>query len=121
MRSITSLRSAMVAVALTLGGLPTMALAETAYLEITLKVPVASRPAAAAIYSKYKPPFLTTVKGALSKHLLVRDEDVQVLHGFDNVADAQAYLASNLFKNDVVKELSPLLSAAPDVRIYLGD
>ncbi len=78
-----------------------MALAETAYLEITLNVPVADRPAAAAVYSKYKPPFLKTVKGALSKHLLVRDEDVQVLHGFDNVADAQAYLTSNLFKNDV--------------------
>ena len=97
-----------------------MTLAETAYLEITLNVPVASRAAAAAVYSKYKQPFLTTVKGALSKQLLVRDEDVQVLHGFDNVADAQAYLASNLFKNDVAKELMPLLKSAPEVRIYLG-
>jgi len=121
MKPITYLRSALIAAALTLGGIPTMALAETAYLEITLNVPVASRPAAAAVYSKYKQPFLATVKGALSKHLLVRDEDVQVLHGFDNVADAQAYLASDLFKNDVVKELTPLLKSAPEVRIYLGD
>jgi hypothetical protein len=111
---------ALIAGALTIGGVPTMTLAETAYLEITLNVPVASRPAAAAVYSKYKQPFLTTVKGALSKQLLVRDEDVQVLHGFDNVADAQAYLASNLFKNDVAKELMPLLKGAPEVRIYLG-
>jgi hypothetical protein len=121
MKVTTFLRSALIAGALTLGGIPTMALAETAYLEITLNVPVAGRAAAAAVYTKYKQPFLSTVKGALSKQLLVRDEDVQVLHGFDNVADAQAYLASNLFKNDVVKELAPLLKSAPEVRIYMGD
>src|SRR5882757_7322159 len=121
MKPTTFLRPALIAGALTLGGIPTMALAETAYLEITLNVPVASRPAAAAVYFKYKQPFLTTVKGALSKHLLVRDEDVQVLHGFSSVADAQAYLASNLFKNDVVNELTPFLKSAPEGRIYLGD
>jgi hypothetical protein len=121
MKPMTFLRMALAASALTFGGLPTMAFAETAYLEITLNVPAASRAAAADVYTKFKQPFLTTVKGAVSKQLLVRNEDVQVLHGFKSVSDAQAYLTSDLFKNDVVRELSPLLQAAPEVRVYLGD
>lgn len=89
-----------------------------AYLEITLQVDPANRVAAAGVYEKYKQPFLETVPGATSKQLLVRDEDVQVLHGFRTAADAKAYLASDLFTRDVVGGLSPLLKAAPDVRIY---
>ncbi|MFJ2967520.1 hypothetical protein ACIPIC_35170 [Streptomyces collinus] len=89
-----------------------------AYLEITLQVDPANRVAATGVYEKYKQPFLDTVSGALSKELLVRDEDVQVLHGFRTVADAEAYLASELFTRDVVGGLSPLLKAAPDVRVY---
>lgn len=89
-----------------------------AYLEITLKVSNENRPAAAAVYNKYKEPFLKQIKGAQSKQLLVREEDVQVLHGFVTVADAAAYLGSELFNQDVVKELSPYLEAEPDVRIY---
>jgi hypothetical protein len=89
-----------------------------AYLEITLQVEPAHRVAAAGVYEKYKQPFLDTVPGALSKELLVRDEDVQVLHGFRTVADANAYLASDLFTRDVVGGLSPLLKAAPDARLY---
>ncbi|MGZ2359841.1 hypothetical protein LRE75_24560 [Streptomyces sp. 372A] len=65
-----------------------------------------------------KQPFLDTAPGATTKDLLVRDEDVQVLHGFRTVADAQAYLASELFACDVVGGLSPLLKAEPDVRVY---
>ncbi|MFJ3037243.1 hypothetical protein [Streptomyces tendae] len=89
-----------------------------AYLQITLQVDPAHRAAAAGVYEKYKQPFLGTVPGALSKELLVRDEDVQVLHGFRDVADAQAYLTSELFTRDVVGGLSPLLESAPDVRVY---
>jgi hypothetical protein len=48
--------------------------------------------------------------------LLVRDEDVQVLHGFDSKENASAYLESELFTADVVGSLKPLLDAAPDVR-----
>lgn len=88
------------------------------YLQITLKVAGANRPAAAGIYQQYRQPFLDTIAGAQSKELLVRDEDVQVLHGFDNVQNAQAYLQSRLFTADVVAGLQPLLDAAPDVRIY---
>ncbi|WP_416980733.1 hypothetical protein [Streptomyces sp. T028] len=89
-----------------------------AYLEITLQVDPANRVAAAGVYEKYKQPFLTTVTGAISKELLVRDEDVQVLHGFQTAADAKAYLESDLFTRDVVGGLSPLLKAAPEVRLY---
>jgi len=89
-----------------------------AYLEITLKVSVANRPAAAGVYNKYKDAFLKQIKGAKSKELLIRDEDVQVLHGFASVADAGAYLKSDLFTRDVVNELQPYLDGAPEVRIY---
>lgn len=89
-----------------------------AYLEITLKIAAANRAAAAAVYSRFKTPFLSTIAGARSKDLLVRNEDVQVLHGFDTVAHAQAYLESTLFTADVVGTLKPLLDAAPDIRIY---
>jgi hypothetical protein len=89
-----------------------------AILEITMKVADANRPKAGAIYAKYKPPFLATVPGAESKDLLVRDEDVQVIHTFESRAWAEKYLDSKLFGVDVVTELQPLLSAAPDIRIY---
>lgn len=89
-----------------------------AYLEITLQIDPQDRAAAAAVYSKYKAPFLNDVAGAKSKDLLVRDEDVQVLHGFDSVAHANAYLASDLFSGDVVGELGPLLKGDPDIRVF---
>jgi hypothetical protein len=89
-----------------------------AYLEVTLKVNDADRAAAAGVYLKYKKPFLKQIKGAVSKELLIRTEDVQVLHGFKTQADAEAYLKSDLFNNDVVSALKPYLQAAPEVRIY---
>lgn len=88
------------------------------YLQITLKVADKNREAAAGVYTKYKAPFLDSVSGAESKSLLVRDEDVQVLHGFSSKEDAEAYLKSDLFSNDVVGELGPLLDANPEIRIY---
>lgn len=88
------------------------------YLEITLKVSEKNRPSAAAVYSKYKQPFLNKIAGAKSKELLVRTEDVQVLHGFETAEQANAYLGTDLFNQDVVVALKPLLDAAPEVRIY---
>lgn len=89
-----------------------------AKLEITLAISADNRPAAAGVYTKYKQTFLANAPGAVSKDLLIRDEDVQVLHGFDSVANATAYLSSTLFTADVVGELSPLLDSDPEVRIY---
>ncbi len=90
----------------------------TAYLEITLQIAPENRPAAAAVYTKFKRPFLETVGGALTKELLLRSDDVQVLHGFTAKADAEAYLESKIFAEDVVTSLKPYLAAAPEVRIY---
>jgi hypothetical protein len=88
------------------------------YLEIMLKIEPSNRPAAAGIYAKYKQPFLATIPGAISKQLLIRDEDVVVLHGFDTAQHAADYLKSSLFTNDVVVALKPLLAANPEVRTY---
>ncbi|MGW1784962.1 hypothetical protein ACWCQQ_38555 [Streptomyces sp. NPDC002143] len=89
-----------------------------AYLEVTLQVAQADRSAAAGMYEKCKQPFLDTVPRATTKELLIRDEDVQVLRRFETAADAKAYLASDLFTRDVVGDDSPLLQAAPEVRLY---
>jgi hypothetical protein len=93
-------------------------IAGMALLQITLQVDPADRPAAADVYARYKQPFLDTIEGATAKDLLVRDEDVQVLHAFDTAEQAQAYLRSPLFTDDVVTALGPLLAAAPDIRVY---
>lgn len=77
-----------------------------------------NHPAAAKVYTDYRQPFLDTIKGALTKDLLIRDEDVQVLHGFDSAENAQAYLSSELFQNDVFVGLKPLWDADPEVKIY---
>ncbi|KHL04058.1 hypothetical protein [Sinomonas humi] len=89
-----------------------------AYLQITLDIDPSDRPSAAAVYEKYKKPFLETISGAQSKELLLRDDDVQVLHGFGSVQCAQSYLSSELFTQDVVTALKPYLKADPDIRIY---
>ncbi len=112
---VKTIACALFATALTTPGL---AFAEKAYLEITLKVDPQDRPAAGAVYTKFKQPFLKQVAGAQSKELLVRSDDVQVLHGFASRAQAEAYLGSELFTKDVVAGLKPLLKADPEVRIY---
>lgn len=89
-----------------------------AYLQITMKINSENRPAAAKVYNDYRGPFLKEIKGALTKNLLISDEDVQVLHGFDSVESAQAYLSSDMFKNDVFVGLKDLWTMDPDVRIY---
>ncbi len=89
-----------------------------AYLEITMVIPNDNRTAAAKVYTDYREPFLNTIKGAISKDLLIREEDVQVLHGFDSVEHAKAYLTSDMFKNDVFVGLKPLWIKDPEVRIY---
>ena len=89
-----------------------------AYLEITLQIDDTDRATAAGVYSRYKTPFLETIKGALSKELLLHAADIQVLHGFDSVENAQGYLMSTLFNQDVVTSLKPLLKKEPDIKIY---
>lgn len=89
-----------------------------AFLEITMVIAESKRAAAAKVYTDFRDPFLSQIKGAVSKDLLIRDEDVQVLHGFDSAENAKAYLSSTMFKQDVFTGLKPLWSADPDVKIY---
>lgn len=89
-----------------------------AFLQITMNIKESDRAAAAAVYNKYRQPFLDGIHGATSKQLLVRENDVQVLHGFASVADAENYLKSDLFTQDVFVELKPYFQSDPDVRIY---
>lgn len=89
-----------------------------AYLQITMKIKNRNRVAAAKVYNDYRQPFLDTIDGALTKELLIRDDDVQVLHGFDNAEHAQAYLSSEMFKNDVFVGLQPLWEEEPQVSVY---
>ncbi|HBN47095.1 MAG TPA: hypothetical protein DD401_05680 [Prevotella sp.] len=89
-----------------------------AYLQITMKIKESDRQSAAKVYFDYRKPFLDTIEGALTKSLLVRDEDVQVLHGFDSAEHAAAYLESEMFKEDVAKGLAPYFQADPEIRIF---
>lgn len=89
-----------------------------AYLEITLDIKEENRMKAGGVYVKYKNPFLKQIQGATSKELLLRTEDVQVLHGFETATEAKAYLSSALFEQDVVRELKPYLLGNPEIRIY---
>ncbi len=81
-----------------------------------MKIKENDRPSAAKVYFDYREPFLQTIEGALTKNLLVRDEDVQVLHGLDSKEHATAYLESEMFWEDVAKGLSPYFQAAPEIR-----
>ncbi|WP_409149870.1 hypothetical protein [Sphingobacterium sp. BS-2] len=89
-----------------------------AYLVITLTIDGMDGAGAAAVYFLYKQPFLETIKGALSKELLNHIDDVQLLHGFDCVENAQEYLMSDFFKKNVVTSLKPYLKGKPDIKIY---
>lgn len=89
-----------------------------AYLEITMWIKEENRTSAAKVYTDYRTPFLNKIKGAVSKNLLVREDDIQVLHGFDSVENAKAYLESDLFKNDVAAGLSPLFEKEPCIKIF---
>lgn len=89
-----------------------------AYLEITMIIDNANIPAAAKAYNDYKQPFLAKIEGAISKDLLVHEEDVQVLHGFNSLENAQAYLQSEMFKEDVFVGLKDLWQQEPKVKIY---
>ena len=89
-----------------------------AYLNIIMKIDEENRPAAAKVYNTYRQPFLDDIKGALTKDLLIRDEDIEVAHGFDSMENAQAYLESELFKTKVAPGLKPTWAADPDIRFY---
>lgn len=121
MKTMTSLNISKTALKILMAfalSIPAFAFAGSSYLAITMKIDPQDRAAAGAVYSKYKAPFLKKIKGAQSKQLLIRDDDVQVLHRFATKKDAENYLASDLFTKDVVVSLKPLMKADPEIRIY---
>ncbi|CAM3665002.1 hypothetical protein [Sphingobacterium prati] len=89
-----------------------------AYLQITLKINSANRGVASGMYDKFQEPFLDQIKGATSIELLVGDEYIQLLHDFDTADDAQAFLSTELYNNDMLATLKSLVVDTPDVRIY---
>ena len=89
-----------------------------AYLEITMAIDIVNRHAATAIYADCRQKFLNDINGAMSKDLMIREQDVQVFHEFNSVEHAQAYLKSEMFKNDVFFRLKSLCISDPNVRIY---
>ena len=93
-------------------------MAVKAYLEAIMMINPENRSAAAEVYAKYRQPFLDEIEGALTKELLVRDEDVQVIHGFDSLEHAKAYLETRMFQDDVVAGLKPTWASDPDIRFY---
>ncbi|EBA17601.1 hypothetical protein RSK20926_17722 [Roseobacter sp. SK209-2-6] len=111
------MKSLVAATALAIVAMPAFA-EPGAYLQITVAIENENRAAAAAVYFDYKEPFLTTIDGAEQKSLLVRMDDIQVLHGFDTVENAAAYLESGMFQEDIVTKLSPLFAGEPEIRIF---
>lgn len=93
-------------------------MAVKAYLEAIMTIDPENREQAAKVYATYRQPFLDDIEGALTKELLVRDEDVQVIHGFDSLEHAKAYLESDLFTTKVAPALQPTWAAEPDIRFY---
>ncbi len=89
-----------------------------AYLQVIMTIDPENRAAAAKVYNDYRQPFLDEVAGALTKECLIRDEDVQVIHGFDSMEHARAYLDTPLFKEKVASGLAPTWAADPDIRFY---
>ena len=89
-----------------------------AYLQISMHIDKGNREYVAAVYRRYRAPFLETVRGAVFKELLVHEAGVQVLHGFETHDAAQEYLLSSLFNNEVVPALEPYLQHHPDIRVY---
>lgn len=89
-----------------------------AYLQVIMTIDPENRPAAAKVYNDYRQSFLDTVEGALTKECLIRDEDVQVIHGFDSLEHAKAYLDTELFTTKVAPGLQPTWAANPDIRFY---
>ena len=87
-----------------------------AYLEITMKIDNDKRPAAAKVYTDYRTPFLKEIKGALTKDLLIREEDVQVLHGFDSAENAAAYLESKCSKTMFLWDLNRFGEQTPKLK-----
>ena len=90
-----------------------------AYLQITMQISEANRPAAVKVY-RLSPAVLDTIEAALTKDLLVRDEDVQVLHGFDSVERAKGLPGKRPVQRRRRNRLGPYVGRRPQHRRVRG-
>ncbi len=89
-----------------------------AYLQITLKVNAVDKGAVSGVYHKFRALFLEQIQGATSIELLIGDEYIQLLHSFDTAEEAEAFLSTELYNNDMLVALKPFIVDTPEVRIY---
>ena len=90
----------------------------TAYLQIVLKANSSSRGELTNTYNKLRDLFPEQIKGAKTQELLLSDEEVQLLYGFDTFEDAEAFLSTELYNNIILPALKPLISNNPEIKIY---
>lgn len=90
-----------------------------AYLQITLKINTADKGAVSGVYNKFRTLFLEQIQGAISIELLIGDEYIQLLHSFDTAEEAQDFLSTELYNNDVLVAVKPFIVNTPEVRIYV--
>ena len=89
-----------------------------AYLQITLQISQPRREEAITkVYLPNRQRFLERVEGAVSMDMLVREEDIQVLVGFDTPENARAYLASSAGK-EITSQLAGYAKKEPVTAIY---
>ncbi|WP_312191976.1 hypothetical protein [Sphingobacterium sp.] len=88
------------------------------YLQITLKINAAEKGKISGVYDRFKTSFLDQINGATSNELLIGEEYFQLLYGFHTREDAQAFLSTELYNNDILIALKPLMLNNPEIRIY---
>ncbi|WP_104381543.1 hypothetical protein [Sphingobacterium sp. HMA12] len=89
-----------------------------AYLQITLKINNSDKGAVSGIYDKFRDSFLDQVKGATSIELLIGNGYIQLLHVFDTAEDAQAFLSTELYNNEILLALKSLMVDTPMISVY---
>lgn len=91
---------------------------EKAYLSVNMKIDSGKLPEVTRVYTSYWEQFLKTIHGARTKDLVIRNEDVQILHSFNSVEDAVGFLSSEMFQKAVFIDLQPYWNDELNVRIY---
>ncbi|PUV23897.1 MULTISPECIES: hypothetical protein [Sphingobacterium] len=89
-----------------------------AYLQVTLKINNSDKGAVSGIFDKFRDSFIDQIKGATSIELLIGDGYIQLLHVFDTVEDAHAFLSTELYNNNILFALKSLMVDTPQVSIY---
>ncbi len=98
--------------------MPTIQPAVRAHLLIRVKIDESRREEMIdKVYEPNRTRFLERISGAISKNLLVRPEDIAILHGFDTRESAEAYLQSSLYQQ-IVNGIADYQEENPSVALY---